>query len=257
MSSVVELQGVSKVFTGRRGEQSTVLADVNLSIAPSEFVSIVGKSGCGKTTLLRIIAGLIPPSSGTSTVKGQPALEEQRRMGMVFQKPVLLPWRNALKNVLLPLEFRGRITSEERSRARDMLRLVSLGDAEKKFPHELSGGMQQRVAIARALASHPELLLMDEPFGALDAMTRDTLNVELQRIWMEAGSSAVFITHSISEAIFLSDRVIVMGNNPGHIAQEIRIELPRPRTRESRYSDLFRSYEAQISELIGTKGAIS
>lgn len=178
-------------------------------------------------------------------------------MGMVFQKPVLLPWRNALKNVLLPLEFRGRITSEERSRARDMLRLVSLGDAEKKFPHELSGGMQQRVAIARALASHPELLLMDEPFGALDAMTRDTLNVELQRIWMEAGSSAVFITHSISEAIFLSDRVIVMGNNPGHIAQEIRIELPRPRTRESRYSDLFRSYEAQISELIGTKGAIS
>lgn len=254
---MIAIEGVRKEFAGRRGASSLVLDDVDLRVERSEFISIVGKSGCGKTTLLRMIAGLIEPSAGTVRIAGNPVREEQRSMGMVFQKPVLVPWRSALENVLLPLEFRGEVGKPARATAQDLLELVGLQGAAAKLPHELSGGMQQRVAIARALASRPTLLLMDEPFGALDAMTRDTLNVELQRIWLETRCSVVFITHSITEAIFLSDRVVVMGGTPGSIIADIEIDLARPRSRESRYQEAFGRHEAQISELIGVSGAIA
>lgn len=254
---VISVTDARKDFVGRRGKVATVLDDVNLDVARSEFISIVGKSGCGKTTLLRMIAGLIAPSHGTVTISGRPVQEEQRKMGMVFQKPVLVPWRNSLTNVMLPLEFRKEQPNKARRTATEMLDLVGLSGAAKKLPHELSGGMQQRVAIARALASKPELLLMDEPFGALDAMTRDTLNLELQRIWMETRCSVVFITHSIPEAIFLSDRVIVMGGTPGTIIDDIRVDLPRPRSRESRFTPEFGELEARISELIGVTSGIA
>jgi NitT/TauT family transport system ATP-binding protein len=221
------------------------LRDISLDVRRGEFVSLVGPSGCGKSTLLRIVAGLRPATSGAISVDGRPVIEPLSNIGMVFQAPVLLKWRTVLDNVLLPAELAGLGTAGYRERAMELLRLVGLGDFVGKRPHELSGGMQQRASICRALLLDPPLLLMDEPFGALDAMTRDDMNIELLRIWGEdkgaggARKTILFVTHSIPEAVILSDRVVVMSPRPGSIAAVAAIDLPRPRTVETRASEDF------------------
>ena len=240
---VVRLQGVGKTFT--LGDGSTVaLSDINLDIGRGEFVSLIGPSGCGKSTLLRTIGDLIEPSTGTVQVNAKPAQRARldREYGMVFQAPVLFDWRTVEENVQLPLELFGQDKTTRARRAGEMLELVGLSDFARHHPYQLSGGMQQRVAIARALAFSPDLLLMDEPFGALDEMTRERMNSELLAIWERTGITVVFVTHSIPEAVFLSSRVAVMSARPGRITHLIDVDLERPRglaTRESpRYFEL-------------------
>ncbi len=241
--AVVRLAGVGKTFT--TGEARTVaLSDISLDIGRGEFVSLIGPSGCGKSTLLRTIGDLTAPSGGTVLVNGKPATRARldRDYGMVFQAPVLFDWRTVEENVQLPLELFGQDRATRAGRAREMLDLVGLSDFGKHHPYQLSGGMQQRVAIARALAFSPALLLMDEPFGALDEMTRERMNSELLAIWARTGITVVFVTHSIPEAVFLSSRVVVMSPRPGRITHIIEVDLERPRgvaTRESpRYFEL-------------------
>ena len=237
--AVVRLAGVDKSF-GARGEVLTAaLAGIDLEIRGGEFVSLIGPSGCGKSTLLRIIADLTQPTAGEVMVNGKPAAAARRgrEYGIVFQAPVLFDWRRVADNVRLPLELLGMARSEREARAREMLSLVELTDFAGHYPYQLSGGMQQRVAIARALALEPALLLMDEPFGALDEMTRERMNSEVLRIWEKTGTTVVFVTHSIPEAVFLSSRVVVMSPRPGRITRTVEIDLPRPRgveTRENR-----------------------
>lgn len=216
-------------YQSRRGEIDA-LAGVELSIGHGEFVSILGPSGCGKSTLLKLVAGLLPISSGQLLLDGQAVDGPRRETGVVFQKPNLLPWKSVRANVLLPAQTLGLPKAQAQQRADELLRLVGLDSFADNYPAELSGGMQQRVGIARMLLHDPELLLMDEPFAALDAMTRETLMLELQRIWLAQAKSVLFITHSIQEAVFLSDRVLVMSPRPGRIVEDLRIDLPRPRT---------------------------
>lgn len=229
MSALVDLRGLEKVYTTRTGDVHA-LSDVDLQIEEGEFLAIVGPSGCGKTTLLKILAGLEEHSRGSAAIGEHPIAAGNGDVGMVFQKATLLPWRDILSNVLLPLSLRRRPTAADRQKALDLLRMTGLDEFSGKRPHELSGGMQQRAAICRALVHDPSLLLMDEPFGALDAMTRDILNVEVNRIWRETGTTAVLITHSISEAVFLAERVIVMSPRPGRIVDEIEIPFGKERT---------------------------
>jgi NitT/TauT family transport system ATP-binding protein len=213
------------------------LRDISVAVESGELVALVGPSGCGKSTLLRIIAGLRLPSQGRVEVAGRPVTRPVPAIGMVFQAPVLLKWRRVVDNVLLPAELAGLDAGAYRTRASDLLRLVGLEDFAEKLPGELSGGMQQRASLARALLLDPALLLMDEPFGALDAMTRDELNLELLRVWGEGGGgrkTIVFVTHSIPEAVFLADRVVVLTQRPGRVARIFEVTLPRPRTMESR-----------------------
>ena len=237
-ATVVRLSGVDKVFSRGDRPVTTALEVINLDIRSGEFVSLIGPSGCGKSTLLRIIGDLTSPTGGTVTVNGKPA-EQARRdrdYGMVFQAPVLMDWRTVADNVKLPLEVMGWDAARRATRATEMLELVELGEFVNHYPYQLSGGMQQRVAIARALAFEPALLLMDEPFGALDEMTRERMNSEVLRIWAQTGITIVFVTHSIPEAVFLSSRVVVMSARPGRITKVIDVDLPRPRgdlTRES------------------------
>lgn len=256
-NAVIEVKDVGMTYKSRDGRSHAALEGCSFDVAPREFVSVVGQSGSGKTTLLRIISGLISNTSGQVLLKGQDVSSSLRELAMVFQAPVLLPWRNNLDNVLLPMEFRKSVTPQVRAYALELLEMAGLGDQATKYSYELSGGMQQRVAICRALVSRPDILLMDEPFGALDAMTRDTLNFELQRIWHETKQSVLFVTHSIPEAIWLADRVIVVGDRPGRIVADIKIDIPRLRTREHRYSAEFGAYERQIEALIGTQGPLS
>jgi NitT/TauT family transport system ATP-binding protein len=229
--SLIEISDLSKTYQTRTGNV-TALSHVDLGIAEGEFVSVLGPSGCGKTTLLRILAGLEGHTSGAATIADVPIGAPRGEAGMVFQKATLLPWLNILDNVLLPLSLRRRVTAADRGHARTLLTMVGLEDFTTKHPHELSGGMQQRAAICRALVHDPAVLLMDEPFGALDAMTRDALNVEVNRIWRETGTTAVLITHSISEAVFLAERVVVMTPRPGRIAEIIDIPFGKTRTPE-------------------------
>jgi NitT/TauT family transport system ATP-binding protein len=239
---VVALRGVEKVF--HSGESTTTaLSGIDLQIRPGEFVSLIGPSGCGKSTLLRIIGDLTAPSAGSVAVNGKPAARarQDRDYGMVFQAPVLFDWRSIQANVELPLEITGLSKAQRRERAERMLELVELADFRRHHPWQLSGGMQQRAAIARALALEPKLLLMDEPFGALDEMTRERMNDELLRIWERTGTTIVFVTHSIPEAVFLSSRVVVMSARPGRITDVLDIDLPRPRNEETR--ELERSFE--------------
>ena len=235
---VVEIAGVSKVFDGRtqRATRVEALVGIDLSIAAGEFVSLIGPSGCGKSTLLRLIGDLTPPTSGTITVNGKPAVRARRDRdyGMVFQAPILFDWRTVQGNVELPLEISGASKAQRQQRAMEHLRLVELSDFAGHYPWQLSGGMQQRVAIARALAVDPALLLMDEPFGALDEMTRERMNLELLKIWERTETTIVFVTHSIAEAVFLSTRVVVMSPRPGRISSIIDIDLPRERNVETR-----------------------
>jgi NitT/TauT family transport system ATP-binding protein len=236
--SVVEIAGVSKVFEGRaqRAGRVEALVDIDLSITAGEFVSLIGPSGCGKSTLLRLIGDLTPPTAGSITVNGKPAerARRDRDYGMVFQAPVLFDWRTVQGNVELPLEISGASKAQRSQRAMEHLRLVELSDFAGHYPWQLSGGMQQRVAIARALAVDPALLLMDEPFGALDEMTRERMNLELLKIWERTETTIVFVTHSIAEAVFLSTRVVVMSPRPGRISSIIDIDLPRERNVETR-----------------------
>ncbi|MBP2367558.1 ABC transporter ATP-binding protein [Pseudonocardia parietis] len=253
----ISVNNVGKTYRSRDGQDNTVLQGLDFHVEPGQFVSIVGQSGSGKTTLLKTISGLQEPTEGEILVKGRPIKEGLEDIAMVFQSPVLLPWRNNLDNVLLPLEFRGTRTEEAKGFARELLEMVGLGDRAGRYSYELSGGMQQRVAICRALVSHPELLLMDEPFGALDAMTRDSMNVEIQRIWHTTGCSVLFVTHSIPEAVWLADRVVVVGDRPGRIVADIEIDLPRPRGKEHRFSPGFSEYVTEIESHIGVTAGIS
>jgi NitT/TauT family transport system ATP-binding protein len=241
--SVVSLSHVNKTF-GTPGAATVALADISLDIRRGEFVSLIGPSGCGKSTLLRLMGDLTEPTAGTIRVNGKPAPQARldRDYGMVFQAPVLFDWRTVEENVRLPLELFGQSKAAQASRTAEMLELVDLSAFARYRPYELSGGMQQRVAIARALAFSPLLLLMDEPFGALDEMTRERMNSEVLSIWQRTGITVVFVTHSIPEAVFLSTRVVVMSARPGGITRLVEVDLPQPRglaTRESsRYFNL-------------------
>lgn len=229
---IIDAQHVSKVYETRSNERVLALRNASFQVRQGEFVSLVGPSGCGKTTLLKIIAGLYPLSLGTVDVDGKLVTRPDDNVAMVFQSPVLLPWRSVLKNVMLPGEVRGHGREARQEQARELVEMVGLAGFENKLPKELSGGMRQRAAIARALASGSDILLMDEPFGAVDAFTRDALNIELLRIWEQERKTVVFVTHSISEAVLLSDRVLVMGARPGHVIEDFEVPLGRPRTIE-------------------------
>ncbi len=233
---IVSIQNVSKLFASSGAGNTHALSRVSLDIQPGDFVSLLGPSGCGKSTLLRLIADLIEPSEGQVTIKGKPSRQARldRDYGFVFQAPVLYDWRSVLRNVQLPLEVMKFSAAERDRRARDMLQLVGLKDFERHYPWQLSGGMQQRVSIARALAFKPSILLMDEPFGALDELTRERMNTELLNIWSQTETTVIFVTHSIAEAVFLSNRVVVMTPRPGRIEKIVDIDLPRPRTFETR-----------------------
>ena len=256
MTAVVEISGVSKVFEARGLAAGRVeaLVDIDLSVAPGEFVSLIGPSGCGKSTLLRIVGDLTSPTTGSVSVNGKPAPQARldRDYGMVFQAPILFDWRTVQANVELPLEINGTPRAERTKLATDNLRLVELTDFAGHYPWQLSGGMQQRVAIARALAVDPAILLMDEPFGALDEMTRERMNLELLKIWDRTGTTVMFVTHSIAEAVFLSTRVVVMSARPGRISAIIDIDLPRERTVDTReMDDYFRLVTAVREALRG------
>ena len=241
--SVVSLSHVNKTF-GAAGTGTVALSDISMEIGRGDFVSLIGPSGCGKSTLLRLIGDLTEPTGGTIQVNGKPAVQARldRDYGMVFQAPVLFDWRTVEENVRLPLELFGQDRATQASKTAEMLELVDLADFGRYRPYELSGGMQQRVAIARALAFSPLLLLMDEPFGALDEMTRERMNSEVLKIWQRTGITVIFVTHSIPEAVFLSTRVVVMSARPGRITKLVEVDLPQPRglvTRESsRYFNL-------------------
>ena len=245
--SVVQIKEVTKQFG-----PTTALQSIELEIEEREFVSLIGPSGCGKSTLLRIIGDLIQPTSGTALVNGKSARQARidRDYGIVFQDAVLYDWRNVAKNIALPLELARWNRKRRAAKVDEMLELVELGGFESHYPWQLSGGMQQRVAIARALSFDPALLLMDEPFGALDEMTRERLNIELLNIWEASGSTIVFVTHSIAEAVFLSTRVVVMSPRPGRIADVIPIDLPRPRSAGTREDPHFFELVTQVREAL-------
>jgi NitT/TauT family transport system ATP-binding protein len=246
--TIVSVQNVSMVF----GTGTVALKEASLEIGAGEFISLIGPSGCGKTTLLRLLADLIQPTSGTIRVGGKTPEEarKSRAYGYVFQAPTLMEWRTVLQNVMLPLEVMNFPAPERRSRAEKMLELVGLEKFAKNYPWQLSGGMQQRVSIARALAFDPQLLFMDEPFGALDEITRENLNLELLRLWRETGKTIIFVTHSIPEAVFLSTRIVVMTPRPGKIETVIPVDLPQPRDFETRESGRFFEIATQVREAL-------
>lgn len=231
MSHALALRGVGLTYATRKGEIEA-LAEVDLHVAEGEFVALLGPSGCGKSTVFRLAAGLLNATAGAITVAGQPVTSPGKATGAVFQKPNLLPWKSVLENVMMPAVTLGLPLAAARERAENLLALVGLGEFAEDYPYELSGGMQQRVGIARMLLHDPDLLLMDEPFAALDALTREALTLELQRIWSQQKKSVLFITHSIQEAVFLADRVLVMSPRPGSVVETLTIPLPRPRTLE-------------------------
>ncbi|MSQ72435.1 MAG: ABC transporter ATP-binding protein [Betaproteobacteria bacterium] len=253
---LISVSGLSKIYRTREGIDIEALTDARFDIAEGEFITVVGPSGCGKSTLLKILAGILPRTSGAVRMRDKPVEGPSREVGVVFQAPVLLPWRTVLENVMLPVEIQGRDRAEYEVRARAYLKLVGLEGFERKYPNELSGGMQQRVGISRALVHEPALLLMDEPFGALDAMTRESMNLELLRIWQESRKTVLLVTHSIPEAVFLADRVIVMTPRPGRIAEIIAVDLPRPRTLELINSESFGRYVAAIRQHFQSLGAL-
>jgi NitT/TauT family transport system ATP-binding protein len=252
--SVVSVRGLSKVF-GKGGV--TALQGIDLEVGRGEFVSLIGPSGCGKSTLLRIVGDIIEPTEGDVSVNDKPARRARldRDYGIVFQAPVLYDWRTVAKNISLPLEMLGWDRAKRNARVTEMVELVELTGFESHHPWQLSGGMQQRVSIARARSFSPALLLMDEPFGALDEMTRERLNLELLRIWGETGSTVVFVTHSISEAVFLSTRVVVMSPRPGRVASVVSVDLAQPRTAATREEPRFFELVTEVREALHATGA--
>ena len=253
---LVSLEGVSRRFVTRAGTDVVALEGVTLDILRDQFVTVVGPSGCGKTTLMKLVGGITPPSKGTVKLAGEVLVRASRKVGMVFQRPVLLPWRTVLENVLFPLEMLGWPVEERRDEAHRLIELVGLAGFENALPSELSGGMQQRVSICRALIYDPEVLLMDEPFGALDAMTREDLSFELLRIWEEKKKTVLFVTHSIAEAVLLADRVIVMTARPGRVVMDVPITLPRPRTPDTEFSAEFQEFAKTIRAAVYAEGRV-
>jgi NitT/TauT family transport system ATP-binding protein len=247
----IEVKNLTKTYRSKREGSVLALDDISFTVKDGEFVCIVGPSGCGKSTLLKILAGIVPHTVGTVAVRGKPPRDADNRLGLVFQAPVLLPWRTVLENTLLPAQVLGLDRGAATARAHELLRMVGLEQFAGSYPGELSGGMQQRCSITRALLHDPSILLMDEPFGALDAMTRDTMNLELQRIWRESGKTIFLITHSIPEAVFLADRVLVMSPRPGRIVEEIKIDLPRPRDLDTMSAPAFADAVRHIRTLFG------
>lgn len=256
--ALVHLNAVAKIFPARRrnGEAVEALRPVSAEIGQGEFLTIVGPSGCGKSTLLSLIAGLLPASSGEIKIAEHPVKGPYSNIGIVFQKDLLLPWRTALANILVQAEVRGLDRRTLKLRALELLELVGLKGFTDFYPHELSGGMRQRVSICRALLHDPSLLLMDEPFAALDAITRDQLAIDFQRFWEDDRRTVIFITHNLSEAVFLGDRVMVMTPRPGRIAEVIDIDLPRPRNLALRDTPEFTRYTARIRELFVEHGIL-
>lgn len=251
----IDIQGVTQVF--RRGDSETrALSRIDLSIIAGEFISVVGPSGCGKSTLMRIIAGLLKPTSGQVIIGGKAVSGPYTNLGIVFQSPVLLDWRTILGNVLLQVELRQHPIGTYLERAKALLDAVGLGEFQDRFPYELSGGMQQRAGICRALIHDPPLLLMDEPFGALDALTREQIRVDIEELWLSSRKTVVFITHSIDEAVLLSDRVVVMSARPGEIERIIPIDLPRPRGLDARRLPRFAEIADEITGIFLSRGVL-
>jgi len=249
----VEFAGLTKTYETRDGAVQA-LKGIDFGVRKGEFVSIVGPSGCGKSTLLKIILGVVPYSGGAVRLDGKPVSGPQLGAGMVFQTAALPPWRRIIDNVLLPIEILNKPRGQYVAKAQQLLTMVGLAGFEKKLPHELSGGMQQRVSICRALIHDPELLLMDEPFGALDALTREIMQAELLRIWAETHKTVLFVTHSIDEAVLLSDRVIVLSARPAKVAEDLAIDLPRPRGPAARSLPQFQEYAHHLRSLLGVGG---
>ena len=253
--NLIEARGVSKIYQSKDGPVES-LKPLDFAIKEGEFVSVVGPSGCGKSTLLKMVAGLLPISGGSLTLAGKPIKGPQKDVGIVFQSAVLLPWRSVEDNILLQAEMRHLPKAASQARARELMEMAGLKGFEGKYPWQLSGGMQQRASICRALLHDPSVLLMDEPFGALDAMTREKMNLELQRIWMTSKKTVMLITHSIPEAIFLSDRVMVMSERPGSIAAVYDIDLPRPRTLDVMSSPEFGAYTKLVRAHFYSQGIL-
>jgi len=251
---MIDIRAVAKTYRSRQGDVVEALAEISLDVRDKEFVSLVGPSGCGKSTLLKLVAGLVLPSRGEIVIDGRPVREPFPDVGFVFQSAVLLPWRTVLDNVLFSIEMLGRPREPYRTQALALIELAGLAGFEGKYPWELSGGMQQRVALCRALVHDPSLLLMDEPFGALDAMTREEMGLELLRVWEERPKTILFVTHSIPEAILLADRVVVMSPRPGRIARVLDVALERPRRVEMEFDPRFQRYSEEVRSLIYTRG---
>ena len=249
----IVVKNVSKIFKAGDAEIHA-LQEIDLHIAAGRFVAVVGSSGCGKSTLLRLLGGLLPATGGEIWVQGNKVQGPDPETGIVFQTPVLLPWRTVEQNIRLPLDIRGREHAGKAGGIQDLIRLVGLEGFEKRMPYELSGGMQQRVALCRALIHDPSLLLMDEPFGALDALTREQMNLELQRIWLQTGKTVFFITHSIMEAIFLADEVVVMTPRPGRVREIVPVDLPRPRSFASMRDPAFHAASDRVRSLMNAAG---
>ena len=249
--SFIQLDSVRKVYRGRR-EEFLAVSNVTFDVEAGELVCMVGPSGCGKTTVLKILAGLHSPEGGTVRIGSQSdSFDPARDIGMVFQQPLLLKWRRVIENVLLPAEILGLNMGEAKERARHLLDMVGLSGFAQSYPYELSGGMQQRAAIARALVHDPKLILMDEPFGALDALTREKMNLELLRIWSESGKTIVFVTHGIQEAVFLGSRVVVLTAGPARMADNFLVDLPYPRGLDMKTQEAFGGYTRRIYKLLG------
>jgi NitT/TauT family transport system ATP-binding protein len=252
----IEVEGLTHTFLPRGKSPTRALERIDLAIPQGEFVAIVGPSGCGKSTLLRIIAGLLPYSAGEVRLNGHPVDGPQTDLGIVFQSPVLLDWRNVIDNVLVQLELRNIDPEPYRARANELLEKVGLLEFSDRLPRELSGGMRQRTAIVRGLIHDPPLLMMDEPFGALDALTREQMRIDLEQIWMQTKKTVLFITHSIDEAVLLADRVLVMSPRPGKVERDIRIAMPRPRGIEARKLPEFTRVTEEITEIFLSRGVL-
>ncbi|MEP1870981.1 MAG: ABC transporter ATP-binding protein [Paraglaciecola sp.] len=247
----VTFEGVGHIYETGDGKNVCALDNINFSIKKGEFVAVLGPSGCGKSTLLRLLAGLFPATKGQVSIYDYPVAEPQSNTGIVFQKPTLLPWKNVLENVLFPIQYKqGRVSRKNKESAANMLNMVGLSEFSEHMPDQLSGGMQQRVGIARALLMDPEILIMDEPFSALDALTREQMGFELLDIWRQKPKTVLFITHSISEAVLLADKVLVLSPRPAHIIEDITISLPRPRSLNTINTPEFSAYTDQIRQLI-------